>query len=132
MSVSIITPALNAELTLSATIESIRSQSFSDWELLIVDDGSTDHTLQVATEWAHADSRIVVIPQPNRGVAEARNAGLRSSKRRYLAFLDSDDLWLPEKLDRQLHFMKSKGAAFSYTGYRKFWTDPQRVGPVVS
>jgi len=132
MSVSIITPALNAELTLSATIESIRSQSFSDWELLIVDDGSTDHTLRVATDWARADSRIRVIPQRNRGVAEARNVGLSFARRRYLAFLDSDDLWLPEKLDRQLQFMKSKGAAFSYTGYRKFWTDPQRVGPVVN
>ncbi len=117
-------PAYHSEGTIAESIASVQAQTIPDWELVIVDDASTDRTREVAESLAVGDYRIRVVPQDaNYGVARARNAGLKVARGRYIAFLDSDDLWLPEKLECQLRFMKDSGCAFSYTAYRRFWHD---------
>ena len=98
--VSVVVPAYNAQRTLSATIASIQSQTFDDFEIVVVDDGSTDATVQVADSLG--ESRLRVISQSNRGHAAARNTGIAAARGRYIAFVDADDLWLPDKLARQL------------------------------
>jgi teichuronic acid biosynthesis glycosyltransferase TuaG len=121
--VSIVIPVYNAEKYIAATIKSVLSQTYSDWELILVDDGSTDESVARIAEVLllvpdQVRGRIQLICQEqNRGAAAARNAGLRAAKGRYLAFLDGDDLWLAEKLEKQLAFMERTGAAFSFTGY---------------
>ncbi|RNA67593.1 glycosyltransferase family 2 protein [Alteribacter keqinensis] len=116
--VSVITPAYNAERFIGQTIESVMAQSFQDWEMIIVDDCSTDQTLGIIEKFANRDGRIRATQLPtNSGAAVARNEAIKMSKGQYLAFLDSDDQWLPEKLEKQLDFMKEKGAAFSFTDY---------------
>jgi len=116
--ISVITPAFNAAATLLDAIESFLSQSYKDWEMLIVDDGSTDDTLYVAQR-AQRDPRIHVLAQANKGVSAARNAALDGAEGRYVAFLDADDIWMPRKLEMQLAFMSDTQSAFSFTGYRK-------------
>jgi GT2 family glycosyltransferase len=101
-SVSVITPAYNAAPYLSETIRSVLAQSFSDFELLIVDDGSTDDTQAVARAFADQDPRVRLIATPNRGPAAARNTALQASRGRLLALLDSDDIWSPDYLTEQL------------------------------
>lgn len=121
--VSIIMPAYNAENVLAEAIDSVLAQSFTTWELLLIDDGSTDDTLSLARECAARDPRIRVIQlTQNGGVAKARNAGIQAAKGQYLAFLDSDDLWMPEKLRTQTEFMRRNGAEFSFSRYRRFRT----------
>jgi teichuronic acid biosynthesis glycosyltransferase TuaG len=94
-------------------------QTFQDWEMLIVDDASEDSTWQVINEAAGLDKRLRVFRlSDNSGAATARNLAMQKAKGRYIAFLDADDLWLPEKMDRQLAFMRSKNAAFSFTSYK--------------
>ncbi|MBM7095808.1 glycosyltransferase [Bacillus sp. H-16] len=116
--VSVITPAYNAERFIAQTIESVINQSFHDWEMIIVDDCSTDRTISIIKDFANRDRRIQAIQlSDNSGAAIARNEAINKSRGRYLAFLDSDDQWLPEKLEKQLGFMKEKGAAFSFTDY---------------
>jgi glycosyltransferase involved in cell wall biosynthesis len=100
---SVVVPAFNAEETLAETIGSVLAQTESDFELLIVDDGSTDGTLELAHSLA-TDPRVRVIHQQNKGLAGARNAGIAAASGRYVAFLDSDDLWMPE-------FLRATGAA---------------------
>ncbi|MBC2369830.1 glycosyltransferase family 2 protein [Listeria booriae] len=116
MIVSIIMPAHNAETYIRDAIDSILSQSFEDFELLIVDDFSIDGTVEVVT--SYTDSRIKLHRlESNLGAAGARNYGIRQAKGRYLAFLDSDDCWKPEKLAMQLAFMKKNKVTLSYTAY---------------
>ncbi|MEQ8390875.1 MAG: glycosyltransferase family 2 protein [Thalassospira sp.] len=106
--ISVIIPAYNRASLLSRAVDSARTQDFQDLEILIVDDGSSDGTAEVANEIAQKDSRIRVIKhEQNRGEAAARNTGLRNSRGRYLAFLDSDDSWLPGKLTRQHELIKT-------------------------
>jgi GT2 family glycosyltransferase len=100
--VSVITPAFNAAPYLDHTLESAIRQTFTDFELLIVDDGSTDETRQIAERYAARDPRVHVIHQDNRGIAAARNAALSRARGRYFALLDSDDLWFPSYLEEQL------------------------------
>jgi GT2 family glycosyltransferase len=100
--VSVITPAYNAALYIEHTLDSAIRQTFTDFELLIVDDGSTDQTRQIAEQYAKRDARVRVIHQPNRGIAAARNAALVRARGQYLALLDSDDLWFPSYLEEQL------------------------------
>ncbi len=117
--VSIITPAYNSSATIQETVNSVLRQTFQDWELLIVDDASEDATWQVINAEAGLDDRIRVFRQPgNMGAAAARNLAMQEARGRYIAFLDADDLWPPEKLDRQLAFMRRKDAVFSFTSYR--------------
>lgn len=125
--VSILMPAYRAATTLPESVASVLAQTRSDWELLIIEDGSGDATLDAARALATADARIRVIALPvNGGAARARNAGLAQAHGRYIAFLDADDLWLAEKLDRQLAFMARTGAVFSYTAYLREAAGRQR------
>jgi len=126
--VSVVLPAYNAARTLAGSIASVRAQTWSDWELIVVDDGSRDATAELAQELGRLDRRIRLIRQRNRGVSAARNAGIDAARGRYLAFLDADDRWLPRKLARQLEFMQSIDSPFSATAYRRQWG--ARLGPV--
>lgn len=130
--VSVITPARDAARFLDATIRSVVEQTFADWELLLVDDASRDETAGIARRWADSDSRIrfrsLASPQ---GAAAARNTALEAARGRYLAFLDSDDLWRPAKLETQVAFMRDAGALFSFTGYSLIDEDGRRAGRAV-
>jgi teichuronic acid biosynthesis glycosyltransferase TuaG len=127
--VSVITPAWNAEDTIAATIGSVRTQTMADWEMLIADDGSCDRTAAVVEKLRGEDPRLRLIRcRKTGGPARARQAALDAAGGRYLAFLDSDDLWLPGKLEKQIAFMAAKRAALSYTSFRRINEDGTRVG----
>jgi glycosyltransferase involved in cell wall biosynthesis len=98
--VSIIMPAYNAEKTIVESIESVLKQTYINWELIVVNDGSNDRTSALVL--AFNDERVVLVKQDNGGVANARNNGINNSKGEYIAFLDSDDLWVEDKLERQI------------------------------
>ncbi len=118
--VSIIVPVYNVQNYITETMDCVRAQTYSNWELLLVEDCSKDETRQVIEAYQErtTDERIRLIVQPqNLGAASARNTGLAQSKGRYIAYLDSDDLWEPEKLARELAFMEERGAGFTFTGY---------------
>ena len=116
--VSIIMPTYNSEAFVSETIESVISQSYTSWELLIVDDCSSDGTVSIVERYVSADLRIRLLCQPkNMGPAAARNRALESARGRYIAYFDSDDLWVPGKLERQLEFMGTRGAGMCFTSY---------------
>lgn len=127
--ISIITAAYNAQTTLSETIASVLAQTYREWEMMVIDDGSTDDTASIAFQASQADKRIRLIMQPNMGVAQARNFGLLVSKFPFIAFLDADDMWMPDKLERQLVFMQAAKSAFSFTAYRKF--RGSEIGPKI-
>ena len=115
---SIITPIYNAENFLEETLKSILSQTYTDWESILINDNSTDGSLEIAKKFTRLDSRFRIINKfESGGAAKARNAGIEAAKGRYIAFLDSDDIWLPEKLNEQISFMKNKNIDFSYSCY---------------
>ncbi|HAG70288.1 MAG TPA: glycosyltransferase family 2 protein, partial [Lachnospiraceae bacterium] len=116
--VSIIIPVYNAGAYLRETIASVRAQSVRCWELILVDDGSSDNSRDIIEEETArgGDIRLLENSGPH-GASYARNLGIAAAKGRYLCYLDADDLWHPEKLERQLSFMKEHRAAFSFTGY---------------
>ncbi len=127
--VSIIVPVYNAERFLRHTMDSVRAQTYTDWELLLVDDCSTDGSAQLIEEYARekGDSRIRLISQPsNLGAAKARNRGVEEAQGRYIAYLDADDLWESVKLEHQLAFLQKEEAAFTFTGYE--FADENGVG----
>jgi glycosyltransferase involved in cell wall biosynthesis len=105
--VSIITPAYNAGTYLGETIQSVQAQTFRDFEMVVIDDGSTDATAEVATRFAKRDNRIRLIRQSNSGISNARNAAIACSTGPVLALLDSDDIWFPSYLERQLRILQS-------------------------
>lgn len=116
--VSIIIPVYNAQTFLEETILSVIGQEETDWELLLVDDHSTDDSLRVIERYAALDKRIKsVLQEENRGAAAARNRGVALSSGRYIAFLDADDLWSPCRLSAELAFMREKKAGFVFSGY---------------
>ena len=116
--VSVIMPAFNAESYLYKSIESVQAQTFTDWELLIIDDCSTDSTVAAAQIYADGDIRIRVMRnEHNIGAAETRNMGLELARGTWFAFLDSDDIWYPEKLEKQLLLAEQTGAGLIYTSY---------------
>ena len=118
--VSVVMPSYNSERFIAEAIRSVIGQTYERWELLIVDDCSSDNTYQVASAFAALDSRIVVMRQPVRGgAAKARNRAIAAAKGRFVAFLDSDDAWLPQKLAKQLPEMQRHDAVLSYTAYKK-------------
>lgn len=118
--ISVVLPLFNAKETISRSVLSVQSQTIEDWELIIIDDCSTDSSIIIVEELAKSDSRIKILRlNSNSGAAVARNAGIREAQGRYIAFLDSDDIWLPEKLERQLEFMRKTGAPFIFSAYRK-------------
>lgn len=113
--VSIIMPAYNAAGTIKESIQSVLSQTYKDWELLVIDDGSTDQTAEIVQEVADGDVRVkLMLNRVNMGVVASRNRGLAEASGDYIAFLDSDDLWKPKKLERQLGYMEEKKAVLSY------------------
>lgn len=127
--VSIVTPMFNAQKFIRASIQSVRAQTYQNWELIIADDCSTDDSRRIVREFARADSRIKLLAlKKNSGVAAARNTAIRAARGRFIAFLDSDDLWQPYKLERHIAFMRACGAKFSYTAYNKF--DEHEAGDV--
>jgi glycosyltransferase involved in cell wall biosynthesis len=116
--VTVIVPFLNRAGTLPRCIASIRAQTFGDWELIAVDDGSTDDSVAVIE--AIADPRIRIIRhERNRGAGAARNTGLRAATGELIAFLDSDDEWLPQKLERQIPAIESSGAGLVLCGFEE-------------
>ena len=117
--VSVITPARNAAATLPATLASVAAQTLPDWEMLVADDGSTDGTAEIAAAAAARDPRVRPLPGPHQGAAAARNRAIRAARGRYIAFLDADDRWRPEKLARQVAFMEREAVPFSFTAYRR-------------
>lgn len=115
--VSIIVPVYNAEKYIRETIDCVKAQTYENWELVLVEDGSTDESLCILETVERQDGRIRVIRQENGGAAKARNHGLSKAEGRFVAYLDADDLWSPDKLEKQLAFMAKKEAAFSFTSY---------------
>lgn len=116
--VSILLPAYNAERFLARAVASVREQTLTRWELLIVDDGSTDGTARLMADLAATDGRIRALTAGrNTGAAAARNLALAAAQGRFIAFLDADDTWLPGKLEAQVQHLTETGAAFGYCGF---------------
>lgn len=117
--VSIITPSYNSEHFVADTIQSVLNQTYPHFELIIVDDCSEDNSLEILTTFREKDERIKIYKlKKNSGAAIARNYGIQVAKGKYLAFLDSDDLWDTNKLALQVEFMESNNYVFSFTNYR--------------
>jgi teichuronic acid biosynthesis glycosyltransferase TuaG len=115
--VSIIVPVYNAASYIEKTIEMVRQQTYSDWELILVDDASTDESAAVIRRmFSEGDIRLIQKSR-NGGAAAARNTGLAAARGRYIAFLDADDVWMPDKLTRELAFMKDRQAGFVFSAY---------------
>jgi teichuronic acid biosynthesis glycosyltransferase TuaG len=132
--VSIIVPVFNAEKYIEATMDSVRSQTYENWELLLVEDCGQDRCREIIKKYIKEtdDERIRLICQPaNKGAAKARNRGLSEALGRYIAYVDADDLWEKDKLEKQLAFMKEKDASFSFTGYEFADEDGSGTGKVV-
>lgn len=130
--VSIIVPAYRAASFIDRTIESVLAQTYRDWEMLIADDCSPDNTRDVVAGWAARDARIRLIAlERNGGPAAARNAALQQASGRWIAFLDSDDMWLAAKLERSMAHAKAMRAALVFTAYRRISQDESRVGELI-
>lgn len=121
---SVVMPAYNCEAYIAEAIASVQAQTYEHWDLIVVDDCSADDTIRVAREWSDRERRVrVLASRVNGGTAHARNLGLTQSRGRYVAFLDADDVWMPEKLEKQIAFMNRHHCGFSFTAYRKFGAD---------
>lgn len=130
--VSIVMPSYNTADYIAESIRSVQMQTYTDWELLIVDDDSTDDTDHIVEKYLE-DKRIRYFKnEHNSGAALSRNKALRESKGKWIAFLDSDDLWLPEKLEKQIKFMEENGYHFSYTDYEEIDENGKRSGTKVT
>lgn len=131
--VSIIMPSYNCGKYVEQTIFSVQAQTYQNWEIIFVDDCSKDDTIKHVSELRGQDSRIKLIKNPdNSGAAVSRNTALREAKGRWIAFLDSDDLWEPTKLEKQVRFMEENGYAFSYTEYQEMDADGNLTGVTIS
>lgn len=126
--VSIIMPSYNTAKYIAETVQSVLAQTYQNWELIIVDDCSTDDTDEVIKPFL-ADGRIRYFKnEKNSGAAVSRNRALREAKGKWIAFLDSDDLWLPEKLEKQISFMETNHHSFSYTDYEEIDANGRLTG----
>ena len=127
--ISIVTPVYNAASFIRQTIEMVKAQTYTDWELILVDDGSKDNSLEVIEAYLKEmpDERIRLIKKrKNEGAALTRNRGIQEARGRYIAFLDADDVWLKHKLQRQMEFMKEKDAGFVFSAYE--FGDEEAIG----
>ena len=116
--VSIIIPCFNSEQFITETIQSVQKQSYQNWEIIAVDDCSSDATVAIITEMIEKDSRIQLFQlEENSGTGVARNKGLSHAKGRYISFLDADDLWKPAKLQKQIDFLISHNVPFTFSFY---------------
>lgn len=129
--VSVIMPTYNCGRFIRESIDSVLAQTYTNWELLIVDDCSTDETQRIVRTYTDARIRYTRNEQ-NMGAALTRNRALREANGRYIAFLDSDDLWLPTKLEKQIAFMQTSGYAFTYHNYIEIDEQSQVLGILVS
>jgi glycosyltransferase involved in cell wall biosynthesis len=121
--VSVIIPAYNAAEYIARTLESLHTQTFADFEAIVVDDGSKDHTADIVREFVTRDTRIRLIQQANAGVAAARNRALAEARGRYLANLDSDDMWRPTFLERTIAALESAGEDAVFAFAQTLWID---------
>ncbi|MFD2942303.1 glycosyltransferase family 2 protein [Flavobacterium notoginsengisoli] len=116
--VSIIVPTYNTEKFIRSTIESVQNQTYVNWEMILADDASTDNTVSIIEEFAQKDNRIKLFKLPeNRGNGFARNSALEKATGKYIAYLDADDLWFPEKLEKQIQFLKTNNLHFTFSFY---------------
>ena len=130
--VSIITPTYNCGPFIAETIASAQAQTYTNWEMIIVDDCSTDNTREIVEEIAEQDARVkYYCLEENSGAAVARTRAMEIAEGEYMAFLDSDDLWMPEKLETQIAFMRDNGYAFSCTAYEQIDEDSNPLGRVI-
>lgn len=130
--VSIVVPVYNAERFLPETIGLVQKQTYRDWELILVDDCSSDNGAAIVRQYAKDDTRIRLIQQEvNAGVARSRNLGISQANGRYLCFLDADDIWTSQKLEKELAYMKEKKAAFVFTGYEFADAKGEGLGKIV-
>ena len=133
MSVSIITPTYNSERFIAETILSVQAQTYQNWEMIIVDDCSTDRTAEIVASFQEKDSRIKYFyNSTNKGSALSRNLALQKAKGKWIAFLDSDDLWLPDKLEKQIEFMTKNNYHFSYTNYCEIEENSKETGILIT
>ena len=131
--VSIITPNYKCGRFVAETIRSVLAQTYTNWEMIIVDDCSPDNSIEVIEPFVKADGRIRLLQnEKNLGAALSRNYALREAKGRWIAFLDSDDLWLPEKLEKQIQFMVDNNYAFTYHEYSIIYENGEEKGFKVS
>ncbi len=132
--VSIIMPSYNTAQYISDSIKSIQAQTYTDWELIIVDDCSTDNSVAIINSFNEPRIRLLQNAK-NSGAAISRNYALREAKGKWIAFLDSDDVWVPEKLEKQIKFMTDNGYSFTFTDYRIClngeWLPYINIGPNV-
>lgn len=129
--VSIIMPTYNSKKFLLESIDSVLNQDYTSWELIIVDDCSSDSSYDIAQEFSQIDSRIRSLRlDKNSGAAAARNLGISESNGRFIAFLDSDDVWLPDKLRKQIFFMVENDVCFSFSAYEKMGVDGEFLGSI--
>ena len=129
--VSIITPVYNAEMFLSDTIKSVQNQTYKNWEMLLVDDCSKDNSAQIIKEFQKYDDRIKYIKlEKNSGASVSRNTGIKNAKGRFIAFVDSDDIWKPEKLEVQVKYMLENNLGFTFTSYRYMKEDGELTNKV--
>lgn len=130
--VSIIMPAYNCQDFIGKAIESVINQTYPNWELIIVDDCSSDQTVEIINDYAKQESRIILKRnKENRGAAYSRNKGIKYAQGEYIAFLDSDDLWDQKKLEMQVDFMKKNKSLFSCTYYRKINEKGEETGQYI-
>lgn len=130
--VSIITPTYNCGAFIAETMDSVLAQTYTDWEMIIVDDCSTDDTREVVARYQAKDPRFIYhCLEENSGAAVARTKAMELASGEYMAFLDSDDLWTPDKLERQLRFMRENDYAFSCTAYEQIDEQGKPLGKVI-
>ena len=130
--VSIIVPMYNAEKFIGKTIESVLAQTYQNWEMLIMNDVSTDNSLAIVSLYAKKDERIKIVnTEKNVGVVKGRNFLIDLASGKYIAFLDADDYWHNEKLEKQIKFMKEKNASISYTEYTRVKENEEKINDVI-
>ena len=130
--VSIITPSYNSAKFIKQCIESVIAQTYTNWEMLIVDDFSGDDSCLAIKKLAKKEGRIkCFLLDENIGAAKARNVAIRKAKGKYFAFLDSDDLWEPQKLEKQIYFMEKEDIAFSFSGYQPMSDDESKLYSII-
>jgi len=131
--VSVITPAFNSAKFIEDCIHSVQAQSYNQWEMLVViDAGTTDNTAEIVEKISKEDPRVrLIVIKNKRGISLSRNTGLENARGRYIAFLDSDDLWLPHKLELQLKFMVETHTYYCCGGYRRISEDGTLIGKYI-
>ena len=131
--VSIIMPSYNCGQFIEESIKSVQRQTYRNWELIFIDDCSVDNTTSIVQRMSLSDRRIKLLKNvTNSGAAVSRNNGLKETEGRWVAFLDSDDLWEPTKLEKQVRFMEENGYAFSYTKYQEMDAQGNLTGVIIS